>query len=79
MALALPSGQQEPAPGGIDVMRFDRPLGQSRHVAAASSYMSMRTSPEEGINLHRFAGAAACETDQHEEQAGDQVRPASKG
>jgi hypothetical protein len=33
MALALRSGHQEQEPGGIDVMRFDRTLGQSRHVA----------------------------------------------
>ena len=31
-------------------------LYQSRHVACASSCMSMRTSLEEGIKLHRFAG-----------------------
>ena len=37
-------------------MRFDQTLGQSRHVACASSCMSMRTSLEEGIKLHRFAG-----------------------
>jgi hypothetical protein len=42
--------------GSIDVMRLDQTLGQSRHVACASSCMSMTTSPEEGINLHRFAG-----------------------
>jgi hypothetical protein len=30
--------------GSIDVMRLDRTLGQSRHIACASSYMSMRTS-----------------------------------
>jgi hypothetical protein len=40
----------------IDVMRLDRTLGQSRHVACASSCMSIRTSLEEGIKLHRFAG-----------------------
>jgi hypothetical protein len=55
MALALPSGHQEQEPGGIDVMRLDRTLCQSRHVACASSCMSM-TSLEEGIKLHRFAG-----------------------
>ena len=42
--------------GSIDVMRLDRTLGQSRPVACASSCMSMRTSLEEGIKLHRFAG-----------------------
>ena len=52
MALALPSGHQEQEPSGIDVMRLD----QTRHVACASSCMSMRTSLEEGIKLHRFAG-----------------------
>jgi hypothetical protein len=42
--------------GSIDVMRLDQTLGQSRHVACASGYMSMRTSLEEGLKLHRFAG-----------------------
>ena len=42
--------------GSIDVMRLDQTLGQSRHVACASSCMSMRTCPEEGIKFHRFAG-----------------------
>jgi hypothetical protein len=42
--------------GSIGVMRLDQTLGQSRHVACASSCMSMRTSLEEGIKLHRFAG-----------------------
>ena len=42
--------------GSIDVMRLDRTLGQSRPVACASSCMSMRTSLEEGIKLHRLAG-----------------------
>src|SRR6478609_5521069 len=37
-------------------MRLDQTLGQSRHVACASSCISMRTSLEEGIKLHRFAG-----------------------
>ena len=32
------------------------PLGQPRHVACPSSCISMRTSFEEGIKLHRFAG-----------------------
>jgi hypothetical protein len=41
--------------GSIEVMRLDQTLGQSRHVACASSCMSMRTL-EEGIKLHRFAG-----------------------
>jgi hypothetical protein len=41
--------------GSIDVMRLDQTLGQSRHVACASSCMSMRTL-EEGIKLHGFAG-----------------------
>ena len=36
-------------------MRLDETLGQSRHVACASSCMSMRTSLEEGIKLQRFA------------------------
>ncbi len=56
MALALPSGHQMHELGSIDVMRLDQTLGQSRHVACASSCMSMRTSLEEGIKLHRFAG-----------------------
>jgi len=42
--------------GSIDVMRLDQTLGQSRHVACASGCISMRTSLEEGIKLHRFAG-----------------------
>jgi hypothetical protein len=42
--------------GSIDVMRLSQTLGQSRHVACASSCMSMRTSLEEGIKPHRFAG-----------------------
>jgi hypothetical protein len=41
--------------GSIDVMRLDQTLGQS-HVACTSGCMSMRTSLEEGIKLHRFAG-----------------------
>jgi hypothetical protein len=40
--------------GSIDVMRLDQTLGQSRHVACASGCLSMRTSLEEGIKLHRF-------------------------
>src|SRR4029079_10012732 len=36
--------------------RLDQTLGLSRHVACASGCMSMRTSLEEGIKLHRFAG-----------------------
>jgi hypothetical protein len=36
----------------IDMMRLD----QTRHVACASSCILMRTSLEEGIKLHRFAG-----------------------
>ena len=42
--------------GSIDVMRLDQTFGQSRHVACASGCRSMRTSLEEGIKLHRFAG-----------------------
>jgi hypothetical protein len=43
--------------GSIDVMMAStRRSGQSRHVGCASSCMSMRTSLEEGIKLHRFAG-----------------------
>jgi hypothetical protein len=44
--------------GSIDVMRLDQTLGQSRHVACASGCISIsiRTSLEEGIKLHRFAG-----------------------
>jgi len=42
--------------GSIDVMRLDQTLGLSRHVACASGCKSMRTSFEEGIKLHRFAG-----------------------
>ena len=49
-------GHQMHELGSIDVMRLDQTLGQSRHVACASSCMSMRTSLEEGIKLHRFAG-----------------------
>jgi hypothetical protein len=37
-------------------MRLDQTLGQSRHVACASGCISMRTSLEEGIKVHRFAG-----------------------
>ena len=37
-------------------MRLDQTFGQSRHVACASGCRSMRTSLEEGIKLHRFAG-----------------------
>ena len=48
-------GHQMHELGSIDVMRLDRTL-QSRHVACASSCISMRTSLEEGIKLHRFAG-----------------------
>jgi Tripartite tricarboxylate transporter family receptor len=39
--------------GSIDVMRLDRTLGQ---LPAQSGCMSMRTSLEEGIKPHRFAG-----------------------
>ena len=42
--------------GSIDVMRPDQTLCQSRHVACASGCISMRTSLEEGIKLHGFAG-----------------------
>ena len=49
-------GHQMHELGSIDVMRLDQTLGQSRHVACASSCMSMRTSLEEGIKLHRLAG-----------------------
>jgi hypothetical protein len=42
--------------GSIDVMRLDQTLSQSRHVACASGCLSLRTSLEEGIKLHRFAG-----------------------
>ena len=45
-----------PARCSIDVMRLDLTLGQSRHFACASSCMSMMTSLEEGIKLHKFAG-----------------------
>ena len=55
MALALRGGHQMHKLGSIDVMRLDRTLGQSRPVACASSCMSMRTSLEEGIKLHRLA------------------------
>src|SRR6266850_1932159 len=48
-------GHQMHELGSIDVMRLDQTLGQSRHVACASSCMSMRTSLEEGIQPHRFA------------------------
>src|SRR5258708_11161067 len=40
----------------MEVMRLDQTLGQSRHVACASGCMSVRTSLEEGIKLHTFAG-----------------------
>src|SRR6185436_5407016 len=36
--------------------RLDQMLGQSHSVASASSCMSIRTSLEEGIKPHRFAG-----------------------
>jgi hypothetical protein len=49
-------GHQMHELGSIDVMRLDQTLGQSRHVACASGCISMRTSLEEGIKLHRFAG-----------------------
>ena len=55
-------GHQMHELGGIDVMHFDQTPGQSRHVACASSCMSMRaclsmrTSLEEGIKPHSFAG-----------------------
>ena len=42
--------------GSTDVVRLDQTLGLSRHVACASGCKSMRTSLEEGIKLHRFAG-----------------------
>ena len=45
-------GHQMHELGSIDVMRLD----QTRHVACASSCMSMRTSLEEGVKTHRFAG-----------------------
>ena len=45
-------GHQMHELGSIDVMRLD----QTRHVACASGCMSMRTSLEEGIKLHGFAG-----------------------
>src|SRR5882762_320195 len=41
---------------GGETERATKTLGQSRHVAYASSSMSIRTSLEEGIKLHRFAG-----------------------
>jgi hypothetical protein len=49
-------GHQMHELGSVDVMRLDQTLGLSRHVACASSCISMRTSLEEGIKLHRFAG-----------------------
>ena len=49
-------GHQMHELGSIDVMRLDQTLGQSRHVACASGCISMRTSLEEGIKLHRFTG-----------------------
>ena len=49
-------GHQMHELGSIDVMRLDQTLSQSRHVACASGCMSMRTSLEEGIKLHGFAG-----------------------
>ena len=51
-----PHGHQMHELGSIDVMRLDQTFGQSRHVACASGCRSMRTSLEEGIKLHRFAG-----------------------
>ena len=42
--------------GSIEVTRLDQTLGQSRYVAYASGCMSMQTSLEEGIKLHRLAG-----------------------
>ena len=50
------SGHQVHEPAGIRVMRLDQMLGQSHSVASASSCMSIRTSLEEGIKPHRFAG-----------------------
>ena len=52
-------GHQMHELGSIDVMRLDQTLGQSRHVACASGCISMRTSLEEGIKLHRFAGPSS--------------------
>jgi hypothetical protein len=49
-------GHQMHELSSIDAMRLDQTLGQSRHVACASGCMSMGTSLEEGIKLHRFAG-----------------------
>ena len=54
MALALRSGHQMHKLGSIDVIHLGETLGQSRHVACASGLM--RTSLEEGIKPHRFAG-----------------------
>ena len=56
MALDPAHGHQMHELGNIDVMRLDQTLGQPRHVACASGCISIRTSLEEGIKLHRFAG-----------------------
>jgi pimeloyl-ACP methyl ester carboxylesterase len=60
-------GERGSAPGARGGVALDPPmvircmnsaasLGQSRHVACASGCISIRTSLEEGIKLHRFAG-----------------------
>ena len=56
MALDPAHGHQMHEFGSVDVMRLDQTLGQPHHVACSSSCISMRTSLEEGIKLHRFAG-----------------------
>jgi hypothetical protein len=53
-AFRVIEGSQMYELGSIDVMRLDRtPVA---HVARASSCISIRTSLEERIKLHRFAG-----------------------
>jgi hypothetical protein len=56
MALDPPMVNRMHELGSIDVMRLDQTLGQPRHVACASGCISKRTSLEDGIKLHRFAG-----------------------
>ena len=51
VALATPSGHQMRELGSIDVMRLDQTLGQSRHVACASSCTSMKLPLKKGSSF----------------------------